>query len=101
MTELAERGPSLARRLRRGVKEPAQRAFAWAAVRGLDMRPRAVAEVAAMEPRAIVAARTSIRHPVTKVTSRADPAPSVRCTPRHCAHRYVPPANQTPTRGGA
>jgi heptosyltransferase-2/heptosyltransferase-3 len=58
MTELAERGPSLARRLRRGVKEPAQRAFAWAAVRGLDTRQRAVTEVAAMEPRAIVAVRT-------------------------------------------
>jgi ADP-heptose:LPS heptosyltransferase len=57
-TDVTEQGASLGRRIRRGVKEPAQRAFAWAAVRGLDTRPRAVADVAAMEPRAIVAART-------------------------------------------
>jgi ADP-heptose:LPS heptosyltransferase len=48
----------VARRIRRGVKEPVQRALAWAAVRTLDVRPRTLEEVRALKPRAIVAVRT-------------------------------------------
>lgn len=48
----------LAKRLRRGVKEPLQGALAWWMTRGLDTRPRTLAEVAALEPRGIVVSRT-------------------------------------------
>jgi heptosyltransferase-3 len=49
---------SLAKQIRRGLKEPAQSAIAWAAVRGRDVRPRSLEELRALEPRAIVAVRT-------------------------------------------
>ena len=47
-----------ARRVRRGLKEPVQAALAWAAVRLLDVRPRTLDDLRALEPRAIVASRT-------------------------------------------
>lgn len=49
---------SLTKRIRRGLKEPAQSAVAWAAVRGRDVRPRSLEELRALQPRAIVAVRT-------------------------------------------
>lgn len=48
----------LGKRVRRGIKEPLQGAFARLAVLGLDTRPRTIAEIRALEPRAIVVSRT-------------------------------------------
>lgn len=47
-----------AKRVRRGLKEPLQGALARLAVAGLDMRPRRIAEIRALEPGAIVVSRT-------------------------------------------
>lgn len=48
----------IAKRVRRGIKEPLQGALAWAAVRGLDTRPRSIDEVRTLDPARIVVSRT-------------------------------------------
>ncbi len=49
---------SLVKRIRQGIKLPIQMAFARAAVLPLDRRPRTPADLAGLEPRAIVVSRT-------------------------------------------
>jgi ADP-heptose:LPS heptosyltransferase len=46
------------KRLRQGIKRPAQTAFSWLSVLPLDRRPRTVHDLDGLEPRSIVVSRT-------------------------------------------